>query len=162
MAKKAKIFLGLALLLSSLSGCKKAQPTYEIKFAEDLDICILGQEYDFEPYFEKENGFTYSMYAYYDIYGEDLPVQMTGDFTFVQNTYSDVFVEITGKKNDLEIKGTKVVTVASSPDDIDNWMYNCHPMEEGIIEKSLNYDKTYIRGNDSNSSLEISFNRCNN
>ena len=156
IAKKLITLLGLTLLTSFTSGCQKNK-TYNIKFVDDIDICLLGEEYDFEPFFEKEQGFSYSMYAYYDDYGNDVPVEKTGDFTFIQDVYSDVFVEITGKKNNLEIKGTKVVTVASSPDDIDNWMYNCHPMEEGIIEKTLNYDKTYIRGNDSRSSLKISF-----
>lgn len=156
IAKKLITFLGLTLLTSFISGCQKNK-TYNIKFVDDIDICLLGEEYDFEPFFEQEKGFSYSMYVYYDDYGNDVPVEKTGDFTFIQNVYSDVFVEITGKKNNLEIKGTKVVTVASSPDDIDNWMYNCHPMEEGIIEKTLNYDKTYIRGNDSRSSLKISF-----
>ena len=100
MMKKLITFLGLTLLTGFISGCQE-EKTYSIKFSDDVDICLLGEEYDFEPFFEQEKGFSYSMYAYYDDYGNDMPVEKTGEFTFIQNVYSDVFVEITGKKNKL-------------------------------------------------------------
>ncbi|MBQ7994795.1 MAG: hypothetical protein IJ247_01060 [Bacilli bacterium] len=151
-------FLSACFSFASLSSCSADIYKYtEIEFVDNIAIAFLGEEYDFEPCFEKEEGYSYQMKAYYDNYGIDIPVQMTGEFTFIQSIYSDVFVEISATKGAETIVGTKIVPVAAKPEAIDQWMYNIFPMEEYYIEKSLNYDRTYIKGDDSRSSLKITF-----
>lgn len=152
------VFIASTLSFASLAGCNNSvQEVNEVQFVGQPEFAFLGVEYDFEPYFEKVSGYEYSMTAYYDFYGEDISIKQTDDFKFVQYVYSDVYVDITGVKGDKTIKGTAIVPVVAKPDIIDQWMYNIYPMEEKYIEKEINYDRTYITGDDSTSSLKFSF-----
>ena len=97
--------------LSSCGGGK--EETTEIVFVDDDDIPAvrIGVEYNFEPYFTKEEGTTYTMTAkYLDDELNEIDLDVNG-FTFVQNEFSDVFVTITATKGETVYTGEVTIPI---------------------------------------------------
>ena len=75
--------------------------TNTVRFADVIPDAVLGEEYDFEPYFEKEEKTTYAMTAEY--MGDDFEwhtLEVDG-FKFTQNVFADVHITITATKGKL-------------------------------------------------------------
>ncbi|MBR2321067.1 MAG: hypothetical protein IKA57_02905, partial [Clostridia bacterium] len=112
MKKIKSLLIALVLVLSAIgfASCIDLhiyEGSQEIVFAEEDEIPAvrLGVEYDFEPYFTKEEGTTYTMTAkYLDDELNEIDLDVNG-FTFVQNEFSDVFVTITATKGDTVYTG---------------------------------------------------------
>ena len=93
MKRIKTLLLASILMLSALSlaSCKFSdllggkEETTEIVFVDDFDIPAvrIGVEYNFEPYFTKEEGTTYTMTAkYLDDELNEIDLDVNG-FTFV-------------------------------------------------------------------------------
>ena len=142
--------------LSSCGGGK--EETTEIVFVDDYDIPAvrIGVEYNFEPYFTKEKGTTYTMTAkYLDDELNEIDLDVNG-FTFVQNEFSDVFVTITATKGDTVYTGEVTIPMDTTYDPTDYWVVDSL-YADSAMTKSLNYLPTYRTSMDSLTSVKFSY-----
>lgn len=162
MSKKKKSIIILSVMLAAIIAAGACcllflgkKETNTVRFADVIPDAVLGEEYDFEPYFEKEEKTTYAMTAEY--MGDDFEwhtLEVDG-FKFTQNVLADVHVIITATKGSLTYKGETNVGVKTTPDDMDQWMVNIWGGEG--IKKTLNYDETYFSVKDSRSSVKVDY-----
>lgn len=162
MSKKKKSIIILSVVLAAIIAAGACcllflgkKETNTVRFADVIPDAVLGEEYDFEPYFEKEEKTTYAMTAEY--MGDDFEwhtLEVDG-FKFTQNVLADVHVTITATKGSLTYKGETNVGVMTTPDDMDQWMVNIWGGEG--IKKTLNYDETYFSVKDSRSSVKVDY-----
>ena len=130
----------------------------EIVFVDDYDIPAvrIGVEYNFEPYFTKEEGTTYTMTAkYLDDELNEIDLDVNG-FTFVQNEFSDVFVTITATKGDTVYTGEVTIPMDTTYDPTDYWVVDSLYADPAMT-KSLNYLPTYRTSMDSLTSVKFSY-----
>ena len=161
MKRIKTIVLALLLMLSALClvacGSSKEEKT-EIVFADDYDIPAvrIGVEYNFEPYFTKVKGTTYTMTAkYLDDELNEIDLDVNG-FTFVQNEFSDVFVTITATKGDTVYTGEVTIPMDTTYDPTDYWVVDSL-YADPTMTKSLNYLPTYRTSMDSLTSVKFSY-----
>ena len=166
MKRIKTLFLALLLTLSALclascglSNCGGGkEETTEIVFVDDYDIPAvrIGVEYNFEPYFTKEKGTTYTMTAkYLDDALNEIDLDVNG-FTFVQNEFSDVFVTITATKGDTVYTGEVTIPMDTTYDPTDYWVVDSLYADPAMT-KSLNYLPTYRTSMDSLTSVKFSY-----
>ena len=165
--KRIKMLLLAAMLMLSalsLASCKfldlfkEQKETTEIVFVDDYDLPAvrIGVEYDFEPYFTKEEGTTYTMTAkYLDDELNEIDLDVNG-FTFVQNEFSDVFVTITATKGDTVYTGEVTIPMDTTYDPTDYWVVDSL-YADSAMTKSLNYLPTYRTSMDSLTSVKFSY-----
>ena len=130
----------------------------EIVFVDDYDIPAvrIGVEYNFEPYFTKEEGTTYTMTAkYLDDELNEIDLDVNG-FTFVQNEFSDVFVTITATKGDTVYTGEVTIPMDTTYDSTDYWVVDSL-YADSAMTKSLNYLPAYRTSMDSLTSVKFSY-----
>ena len=130
----------------------------EIVFVDDYDIPAvrIGVEYNFEPYFTKEEGTTYTMTAkYLDDELNEIDLDVNG-FTFVQNEFSDVFVTITATKGKTVYTGEVTIPIDTTYDPTDYWVVDSLYADPAMT-KSLNYLPAYRTSMDSLTSVKFSY-----
>ena len=166
MKRIKTLLLASILMLSALSlaSCKFSdllggkEETTEIVFVDDYDIPAvrIGVEYNFEPYFTKEEGTTYTMTAkYLDDELNEIDLDVNG-FTFVQNEFSDVFVTITATKGDTVYTGEVTIPMDTTYDPTDYWVVDSL-YADSAMTKSLNYLPTYRTSMASLTSVKFSY-----
>ena len=166
MKRIKTIVFTLLLMVSTLcfASCKLSncgdgkEGTTEIVFVDDYDIPAvrIGVEYNFEPYFTKEKGTTYTMTAkYLDDELNEIDLDVNG-FTFVQNEFSDVFVTITATKGKTVYTGEVTIPMDTTYDPTDYWVVDSLYADPAMT-KSLNYLPTYRTSMDSLTSVKFSY-----
>ena len=135
------VFSALGFMACSCDGSDK---NYQITFANEDDIPAikLGEEYDFEPYFNKKDGYTYEMTAtYLDEALNEVELEVDG-FTFVHSEFSDVFVTITATKGNKTVVGEVEIPIDMTYDGTDYWVVDSLYAGTGM-SKTLNYLPAY-------------------
>ena len=161
--KKIKTLLLVSMLSITAIGaasCKKKgnDGIQEITFVEEYDIpsIKLGIEYDFEPYFTKQNGVEYTMTAMYlDDDLNEVPLDVDG-FKFTQNEFADVFVTITAIKGNETRSGEVQIPVDMRYDKTDHWVVDSLFSGTGMTKK-LNYLPQYRTSLDSLTSVRFAY-----
>ena len=174
---RSLFLIALALVLAaSFAACDTEQTpaavnsgSLRINTVEILPEAYINEPYDLQEIILMEEGVTYSATAFYvetvrdtetNVYTTNRHVMEVKDLTFTPTTFADTVVTLNAKK-DAETY-SKVVTISTTvrKEPLDE-LYASSGILGGAdsgITKTVNIDKLYIQGENSQSSLHVEFN----
>ena len=160
MNKKALGFILLPLLFGSLTSCGKVD-TLEIELEEIIPTAYVGEEYDFEDCFIKEEGYTYSIdvYAYHGATYTETKLDVEG-LCFTPLNADPISVVLHGEKGKTKLQKTVSVDVAEKGDPIEELFINTglSGYADPGFQKTLNTQVAYKReGANNKTSLAVSY-----
>lgn len=148
MKRKITITILITLFLVTLiafAGCRKEPLKAEFKSDIEEALCYYKEEFDLEPFIDKQDGVTYSIVAEQidpDTF-EVAELDVNG-LKFKAMTLEDVLVTLTAIRGDEKVKSNEIaIPVTIKVDELTAYLNNS--WRDTGINRSINTDEKYIK-----------------
>ena len=153
-----------ALIVAGILFWPEAQPeipkgdALRIEWNKKFPNAYLGEPYDLRQIINMQEGVSYSAAAVYQNYDtmESFSLEVT-DLYFTQNEMFDIRVTVTAQKGAETAQRSIEIPVEIRADPVDDLLRSGGLLSwaEGSISKQLNADPTYVKGENSKTSLLV-------
>ena len=160
MKKTGALFIALSLSLT-LSGCKKTNDNFEIKFNTIVPTAYVDEEYDFSDVLIIDDAVNYHLDVYYfDYYSKtEKTLTVRKNYYFTPLEAFDLSVVITASKGGTTKTKTKTINVSQRLDPIDELLNGggfSGWADAGFTKEAVT-DSQYLKGENSHSGLAVHF-----